>query len=101
MYEFKFLLKFKFIHFFVQLSFRKRFLYPLTEALLGLTNQELLFKHSKKIDRALVKARFPKIKRMVDFEFGYQPSINKKYVLDFQHLSFLDKQENILFIGSP
>lgn len=38
---------------------------------------------------------------MKDFEFGYQPSINKKQVLDLQHLAFLDKQENILFIGSP
>lgn len=74
---------------------------PFTEALLELTNQELLYKHSKKIDRALIKARFPKIKRMIDFEFGYQPSINKKQMLDLQHLAFLEKQENILFIGSP
>ena len=49
----------------------------------------------------MIKARFPKVKRMSDFEFGYQPSINKKHVLDLQHLSFLDKQENLIFIGNP
>lgn len=74
---------------------------PFTEALLELTNQELLYKQSKKVERALIKARFPKVKRMSDFEFGYQPSINKKHVLDLQHLSFLDKQENLIFIGNP
>lgn len=74
---------------------------PFTEALLELTNQELLYKQSRKVDRALIKARFPKVKRMSDFEFGYQPSINKKQILDLQHLSFLDKQENIIFIGNP
>lgn len=72
---------------------------PFTEALLELTNQELLYKQSKKVERALIKARFPKVKRMS--EFGYQPSINKKRVLDLQHLSFLDKQENLIFIGNP
>lgn len=74
---------------------------PFTEALLELTNQELLYKQSKKVERALIKARFPKVKRMSDFEFGYQPSINKKHVLDLQHLSFLDKEENLIFIGNP
>ena len=74
---------------------------PFTEALLELTNQELLYKQSKKVERSWIKARFPKIKRMSDFEFGYQPSINKKHVLDLQHLSFLDRQENLIFIGSP
>lgn len=74
---------------------------PFTEALLELTNQELLYKQSKKVERALIKARFPKVKRMSDFEFGYQPSINKKHVLVLQHLSFLDKEENLIFIGNP
>ena len=36
---------------------------------------------------------------MNDFEFGYQQVSKKK--LDFQHLSFLDKQENLIFIGNP
>lgn len=74
---------------------------PFTEALLELTHQELCYKQSKKVERALIKAHFPKVKRMNDFEFGYQPSINKKQMLDLQHLSFLDRQENIIFIGNP
>ena len=74
---------------------------PFTEALLELTKQELLYKQSKKVERAIAKARFPSIKRMENFEFGFQPSINQSQLLDLQHLSFVDKQENIIFIGSP
>lgn len=74
---------------------------PFTEALLELTKQELAYKESKKIERAIIKARFPMVKRMEDFEFGFQPSLNKTQLLDLQHLSFIDKQENIILIGSP
>lgn len=74
---------------------------PFTEALLELTKQELKFKQDKKMERAIIKARFPTVKRMDDFDFGFQPSINESQLLDLQHLSFMDKQENIVFIGSP
>lgn len=74
---------------------------PFTEALLELTKQELKFKQDKKMERAIIKARFPTVKRMNDFDFGFQPSINESQLLDLQHLSFMDKQENIVFIGSP
>ena len=74
---------------------------PFTEELLELTNQEIQNKQLKRIERATKKARFPKIKTMNSFDFAYQPSINKKQILDLQHMSFLNRQENIIFIGSP
>lgn len=37
---------------------------------------------------------------MEDFDFSFQPSINKKELLELNSLSFLDKKENILFVGS-
>lgn len=45
-------------------------------------------------------ANFPFIKTMDDFDFEFQPSINKKELLEFNNLGFLDWQENILFVGS-
>lgn len=74
---------------------------PFTEVLLELTNQEIQNKQLKRIERAIKKARFPKIKTMNSFDFTYQPSINKKQILDLRHMSFLNRQENIIFIGSP
>lgn len=38
---------------------------------------------------------------MEDFDFNYQPSINKKEIEDYTTLRFMENNENILFIGSP
>ena len=36
-----------------------------------------------------------------DFDFNFQPSINKDQILDFKNLRFVEKAENILFLGNP
>ena len=45
-------------------------------------------------------ANFPFIKTMDDFDFGFQPNVNKKEMLELCNLGFLDNHENILFVGS-
>ncbi|MFR6562654.1 MAG: ATP-binding protein [Eubacterium ventriosum] len=45
-------------------------------------------------------ATFPFLKTMDDFEFDFQPGINKKELLELNRMGFLDKKENILFVGS-
>ena len=37
---------------------------------------------------------------MDDFDFDFQPGINKKELLELNRMGFLDKKENILFVGS-
>jgi len=45
-------------------------------------------------------ANFPFIKTMEDFDFTFQPGLNKKQLLEFASLGFIEKKENILFVGS-
>lgn len=73
----------------------------LTSALLEMTDKELTFQADKKTERAIHRARFPKIKTFDAFEFDFQPSLNQKEILELRHLSFMDRCENIVFIGSP
>ncbi len=52
-------------------------------------------------ENACVKtANFPFVKTMQDFDFDFQPGINKKELLELSNLGFIDRQENILFVGS-
>ena len=52
-------------------------------------------------ENACVKtAAFPFLKTMDDFEFDFQLGINKKELLELNRMGFLDKKENILFVGS-
>ncbi len=38
-------------------------------------------------------------KEIEDFDFDYQPSINKQEILELNNLGFLERHENILFVG--
>ena len=52
-------------------------------------------------ENACVKtANFPFIKTLDDFEFDFQPGINRKEMLKLGNLGFIDRKENILFVGS-
>ncbi|TDM05133.1 IS21-like element helper ATPase IstB [Macrococcus lamae] len=73
----------------------------LTSMLIDLTNRELAFQDKKKLDRALMRARFPAIKTFDSFDFSFQPSIKPTEILELQHLGFMEFQENIIFIGNP
>lgn len=53
------------------------------------------------INACVKVANFPFIKTFEDFEFSFQPSINKDQIINFKCLKFIENKENIVFIGSP
>lgn len=70
------------------------------EGLTKLTTHEIDFKEANMI-RSMVKVgAFPHTKEIKDFDFDFQPSINKQQILDFATLRFLESKENIVFLGS-
>ena len=71
------------------------------DALYELTNLEIVIMNEKKISHSIQFAGFPFYKTLEDFDFSFQPSINKDEILDFKNLRFIEKAENILFVGSP
>lgn len=48
----------------------------------------------------VLTAAFPFIKTMDEFDFSFQPGINKKELLELNNLGFIDKKENLLFVGT-
>lgn len=72
-----------------------------TDAMLNLTEAELQWQEDQQTQRIIRRARFPQEKTLKAFDFDFQPSINKQEVLGFQDLAFMEKQENLVFIGSP
>ena len=54
--------------------------------------------------RLLAKTRlahFPFQKTLADFEFGFQPSVDKKQIQELASLRFLANGENVIFLGPP
>ena len=46
-------------------------------------------------------ARFPYQRRIEDFDFDFQPSVDRKLVEDLASLRFIDEQRPVLFLGQP
>lgn len=71
------------------------------DSLYELTEMETKLKQQRAMNYCVKVANFPYLKEFSDFDFSFQPSINKEQMLDFQYLKFLERKENIIFIGSP
>lgn len=82
------------------IDFMNRNELSITDALIKLTDYEIDMKEINMV-RAMVKvAAFPHLKEIRDFDFSFQPSINKEQILDFETLRFIEQKENIVFLGS-
>ncbi len=73
---------------------------PFQTALLELTNKEIEYRDDRASKIQVTVSAFPYEKELTDFDFDYQPSINKDEIEDLNTLRFLDRHENILFVGS-
>lgn len=71
-----------------------------TEALEELVEIEKTAKQIRRDNINLHIANFPFMKTMDDFDFTFQPSINKKEILELNNLGFVERRENVVFVGS-
>ena len=69
------------------------------DTLLKLTNYEIDMREKNMINSMVKVGAFPHRKEIKDFDFSFQPSINKQQILDFTTLRFIEEKENIVFLG--
>ena len=70
-------------------------------ALYELSELEKGFRLERAIKACVYTAGFPFNKTVNDYDFSFQPSVNRKQIEDFLSLRFLEDNQNILFVGSP
>lgn len=70
------------------------------ETLNELIKLEIKFKEEKATNACVKVANFPFKKTLKDFDFSFQPTIKKEIIEDLVSLRFIEKQENILFLGN-
>lgn len=71
------------------------------DSIYELTNLEVNFVKAKRMTSSIKVANFPYLKTFEDYDFSFQPCLNKEKILDLKNLRFIDNHENILFVGSP
>ncbi len=72
----------------------------IVDALCELTSKEVEVKNFNAAHAMVKVAAFPHLKELKDFDFEFQPKINKQQFLDFESLRFLDNNSNIILIGN-
>lgn len=67
----------------------------------GIIQEEVSFRADKSISTRIKFAHFPFIKTLEQFDFSFQPGLNKRKVEETFNLRFIDNRENVLLLGPP
>jgi len=69
------------------------------DTLIKLTSYEIDVREQNMIQSMVKVGAFPHLKEIKDFDFNFQPSLNQQQIVDFLTLRFIEKNENIVFLG--
>jgi DNA replication protein DnaC len=72
-----------------------------TAFLQRLVEEELVAKTDRSVNARIAKARFPAIRTLEAFDFGFQPQLAVAQVKELAGLDFLDRAENLCAVGPP
>jgi DNA replication protein DnaC len=71
------------------------------EFLARLVAEQATADRDRRLAARLRYARFPYRRRLADFDFEFQPSVDRKLVEDLATLRFIEENRPILFLGQP
>jgi DNA replication protein DnaC len=71
------------------------------EAIDTMLAEELTLRESRRIKTSLVMARLSTIKTLADFDFAFQPSLDRNRILALAELKFIEHSEVVHLIGPP
>jgi DNA replication protein DnaC len=63
--------------------------------------EEVASKTQKNVSMRTNLARFPFVKGLDAFDFGYQPSLDKKQINTLASCHFIEHGENVVILGPP
>lgn len=70
------------------------------EFISGIVRAEAVNKQQRHIEYLVKNSKLPyPLKLLADFDFDFQPKLNRKLIMDLASLGFIERNESILFIG--
>ena len=71
------------------------------EAIEQLLNAQILLRNNRRLQTAMRASRLPAVKTLDQFDFAFQPSIKREQIESLHELGFLDRGENVIYLGPP
>lgn len=67
----------------------------------NLLDDELNRRRDRLLNRRMKQARFPFLRTLEDFDFNFNPSVEKRRIKELEATAFVTRAENVLFLGPP
>jgi DNA replication protein DnaC len=71
------------------------------EVLDHILTEEAFSKQQRAVETQIMTSGFPMKKSLNDFDFSFQPSIDKRQIDELATMRFLENGENVVFLGPP
>lgn len=63
--------------------------------------EEAKTKKNRAVENQIKMSGFPYRKTLEQFDFDFQPSINKEQIMELATMRFVENKENVVFLGTP
>ena len=67
----------------------------------AMRSSQITLRNNRRLQAAMRSSRLPGIKTLDDFDFSFQPSIKREQIDSLHELGFLERKENVIFLGPP
>ena len=72
-----------------------------SEAIQKLLQAQITLRNARRLQAAMRSSRLPCVKTLEDFDFSFQPSIKREQIDSLHELGFVERKENVVFLGPP
>jgi DNA replication protein DnaC len=72
-----------------------------TEAIEAVLGAQITLRNTRRLVAAMRSSRLPAVKTLRDFDFTFQPSLKREQVDSLHTLGFIERRENVIFLGPP
>lgn len=69
------------------------------EAMEQMLSAQVNLKRQRRLYSAMHASRLPTVKRLDTFDFAFQPSIDRTQILSLHEITFIERKENVIFLG--
>jgi DNA replication protein DnaC len=72
-----------------------------TEAIAAVLGAQITLRNNRRLQAAMRSSRLPAVKTLSDFDFSFQPSLKREQIESLSTLGFVERKENVVFLGPP
>ncbi len=62
---------------------------------------QIELRNGRRLATAMRSSRLPELKTLADFDFSFQPTVKREQIDALHELGFLERKENVVFLGPP